>query len=162
VTRGLGELDVLWRTSETMRVRDVLEALTRERAPAYTTVMTVLDNLHRKGWVVRHMVGRAYRYEPTTTKDEAAARALRELLDSAGDPEAVLMHFAKSVSARESEVLRKAPAALGAAGRVAFRTAGGHGAGVLRAAADVSRPVGGRYRGTTADRRPQLEQRRSP
>lgn len=111
--RGLGELeaavmDVLWRTSEPARVRDVLEALTRDRALAYTTVMTVLDNLHRKGWVVRHMVGRAYRYEATTTKEEAAARALRELLDSAGDPEAVLMHFAKSVSPRESEVLRKA------------------------------------------------------
>ncbi|XVV06675.1 BlaI/MecI/CopY family transcriptional regulator [Actinosynnema sp. CA-248983] len=111
--RGLGELesavmDVLWHASDALRVRDVLEALTWERALAYTTVMTVLDNLHRKGWVVRHMAGRAYRYEAVTSKEEAAAHALRELLDSAGDPEAVLMHFAKSVSPRESEVLRKA------------------------------------------------------
>ncbi|KOX33479.1 penicillinase repressor [Saccharothrix sp. NRRL B-16348] len=111
--RGLGELetaimDVLWRTSESQRVRDVLETLSEERTLAYTTVMTVLDNLHRKGWVVRHMVSRAYRYQAAMTRDEAEAKALRELLDTAGDPEAVLMHFARTVSPRESEVLRKA------------------------------------------------------
>ena len=111
--RGLGELetaimDVLWRTSEAQRVRDVLEALSEERTLAYTTVMTVLDNLHRKGWVVRHMESRAYRYQAAMSRDEAEAKALRELLDTAGDPEAVLMHFARTVSPRESEVLRKA------------------------------------------------------
>jgi predicted transcriptional regulator len=111
--RGLGELeaavmDVLWRASGPQRVRDVLEELTRGRRLAYTTVMTVLDNLHRKGWVQREMDGRAYRYRPSATREEATARALRDLLDASGDAEAVLLHFAKSVSERESAVLRGA------------------------------------------------------
>jgi predicted transcriptional regulator len=111
--RGLGALeaaimDVLWRVPGPHRVRDVREQLTSRRPLAYTTVMTVLDNLHRKGWVDREMDGRAYRYVPSTTRAEATARALRDLLDASGDVEAVLMRFARSVSERESAVLRDA------------------------------------------------------
>ncbi|GAA1297200.1 BlaI/MecI/CopY family transcriptional regulator [Pseudonocardia xinjiangensis] len=112
--RGLGELeaavmDVLWSSPEPPhRVRDVLEELTPQRKLAYTTVMTVLDNLHRKGWVQREMDGRAYRYRPSATREEVTARALRDLLDASGDVETVLLHFARSVSERESAVLRDA------------------------------------------------------
>ena len=111
--QGLGELEtavmeVLWRHTGPLRVRDVLEALSTQRKLAYTTVMTVLDNLHRKGWVTRELDGRAYRYVAKTGREDAVAQALRELLDSATDPESVLLKFARSVSARESEVLRKA------------------------------------------------------
>jgi predicted transcriptional regulator len=111
--RGLGELeaavmDVLWRLPGPLRVRDVLEQLAPHRKLAYTTVMTVLDNLHRKGWVQREMDGRAYRYLPCASREEVTARALRDLLDSSGDVEAVLLHFARSVSERESAVLRDA------------------------------------------------------
>jgi predicted transcriptional regulator len=70
--------------------------------------MTVLDNLHRKGWVQREMDGRAYRYRPTATREEATARALRALLDASGDAEAVLLQFANCVTERESQVLRRA------------------------------------------------------
>ncbi len=111
--QGLGHLeaavmDVLWRATEPIRVRDVLDALAPQRTPAYTTVMTVLDNLHRKGWVVRQLDGKAYRYQPSRTREEAAAQALRDVLDAAGDAEAVLLHFAHSASKRELAVLRKA------------------------------------------------------
>ena len=110
---GLGDLeaavmDVLWRTAEPMRVREVLEELNQSRKLAYTTVMTVLDNLHRKDWVARELDKRAYRYRATTSRAAAAARALREVLDSTGDPESVLLHFAESVSPEESDILRKA------------------------------------------------------
>lgn len=111
--RGLGELeaavmDVLWRAEAPLKVRDVLDRLDTGKPLAYTTVMTVLDNLHRKSWVVREMDGRAYRYRPAHSRAEAAARALRAVLDSSGDAEAVLLHFARSVSDQESDVLRKA------------------------------------------------------
>ncbi len=111
--RGLGELesavmDILWAAPGPMRVRDVLEGLAPGRTLAYTTVMTVLDNLHRKGWVQREMQGRAYRYRPTASREEVTARALRSLLDSSGDAEAVLLHFVRSVSDREFTVLRDA------------------------------------------------------
>ncbi|MEU0470520.1 MULTISPECIES: BlaI/MecI/CopY family transcriptional regulator [Amycolatopsis] len=109
---GLGDLesavmDVLWGTPEPVKVREVLERLDTPRQLAYTTVMTVLDNLHRKGWVQRELDGKAYRYEPALGREEAAARALRGILDSSGDPEAVLLHFAQSVSEEEVDVLRK-------------------------------------------------------
>ncbi|MEU0510983.1 MULTISPECIES: BlaI/MecI/CopY family transcriptional regulator [Amycolatopsis] len=109
---GLGDLesavmDVLWRTAEPIKVRQVLEQLDTPRQLAYTTVMTVLDNLHRKGWVERELDGKAYLYEPALSREEAAARALRGILDSSGDPEAVLLRFAQSVSADEVDVLRK-------------------------------------------------------
>jgi predicted transcriptional regulator len=102
-------MDVLWSSPEPPhRVRDVLEELTPQRKLAYTTVMTVLDNLHRKGWVQREMDGRAYHYRPSATREEVTARALRDLLDASDDVETVLLHFARSVSERESAVLRNA------------------------------------------------------
>jgi predicted transcriptional regulator len=111
--QGLGELearvmDILWSASEPLAVRDVLGHMTSERELAYTTVMTVLDNLHRKGLVEREKAGRAYRYRPTSSREERAAHLLRDLLNDVPDPQAVLLHFARIVSDEESDVLRKA------------------------------------------------------
>ncbi|ROP37250.1 BlaI/MecI/CopY family transcriptional regulator [Saccharothrix texasensis] len=110
---GLGELeaavmDVLWRAPEPVKVRDVLDRLDTGKQLAYTTVLTVLDNLHRKGWVQRELVGKAYHYEATTSRAEAAANAVRELVNASGDPDGVLLHFARSASEHETELLRKA------------------------------------------------------
>lgn len=110
--RGLGELekavmDVLWRADTPLKVRDVLELLNTGKDLAYTTVLTVLDNLHRKQWVGRERAGKAYLYRPTLSMAEAAANSLREVLDASGDPESVLLHFTQSMTPRESEVLRK-------------------------------------------------------
>ncbi len=110
--QGLGELegaamDALWQSGTPMSVREVLTELNRSRQLAYTTVMTVLDNLHRKGWVARELDRRAYRYTPREDRQEAASRAVRELLESSGDPEAVLLHFAQSASDEETAVLRR-------------------------------------------------------
>lgn len=57
---GLGEreatiMELLWSATEPVTVRDVLDRL--ERPLAYTTVMTVLDNLHNKGHVTREKSG---------------------------------------------------------------------------------------------------------
>ncbi|MEU6642832.1 BlaI/MecI/CopY family transcriptional regulator [Saccharomonospora sp. NPDC046836] len=110
---GLGELEtavmnVLWDVDEPIKVRDVLERLNTGKTLAYTTVMTVLDNLHRKGWTAREQHGKAYYYQPSYSREEASARALREVLDSSADPKAVLMHFVASVSDEETDLLRTA------------------------------------------------------
>jgi predicted transcriptional regulator len=110
---GLGQLeaavmDVLWRAATPLRVREVMDRLAPQRTLAYTTVMTVLDNLHRKDWVVRHLEGKAYRYQPARSREEAGARAIRELLDATGDPAAVLLYFTRSASERELAALRQA------------------------------------------------------
>jgi predicted transcriptional regulator len=110
---GLGDLeaavmDVLWSSHTALKVREVCDRLATGKDLAYTTVMTVLDNLHKKQWVGRERFGKAYRYWPLLTRQEAAVRALRSVLDESGDPEAVLLHFTRSVSDRESRLLRKA------------------------------------------------------
>lgn len=111
--RCLGELEaavmrVLWESSEPIKVREVLERLDTGRSLAYTTVLTVLDNLHRKGWVERERDGRAYRYEARHTREEAAARTLHQVLAVSGSPDAVLAHFAASISDEQAEALQAA------------------------------------------------------
>lgn len=101
-------MDVVWKTGEPMTVRDVLKSLPASRDLAYTTVMTVLGNLHRKGMVVRATAGRAYSYVATSTRQEVAAASLREILDATDDPHSVLLHFASTASQEESDVLRDA------------------------------------------------------
>lgn len=110
---GLGELeaavmDVLWHAREPLKVRQVWERLDTGKQLAYTTVLTVLDNLHRKDWVTREFEGNAYRYQPTISRAEAAANAVRDVLIASGDPEAALLHFAQSATEEESAVLRRA------------------------------------------------------
>lgn len=90
-----------------MRVRDVMGAMESPRPLAYTTVMTVLDNLHSKQWVTRERVGRAYRYRPRLSKADAVTEALRGVLEQSDDAEAVLLHFAQSTSDGESDALRR-------------------------------------------------------
>jgi predicted transcriptional regulator len=102
-------MDILWSAQdEPLRVRDVLERLPTEPARAYTTVMTVLDNLHRKEWVVRHSDGRGYRYQPAQPRAQVAAQAIRDVLDSVDDAEAVLLHFAQNATEHEVAALRRA------------------------------------------------------
>jgi len=111
--RSLGQLEsavmqLLWAADEPVSVRDVLEDLNRERALAYTTVMTVLDNLHEKQLVTRVKQGRAYLYSATSTRAEHTAALLDEVLASTGgaDRGATLMHFVGRMDAEEVAQLR--------------------------------------------------------
>lgn len=111
--RQLGELEAavmerLWAWERPVVVREVLEDLQRDRAIAYTTVMTVLDNLHRKGFVVREKDGRAYRYRPTHTREEHTAAVLDQVLSRSQDRGAALLHFVEKMSADEIARLREA------------------------------------------------------
>ena len=61
-------MDVLWARSAPTSVRDVHEALVGDREIAYTTVMTVLDRLAKKGIVRRKLDGRAWLYLPAKSR----------------------------------------------------------------------------------------------
>lgn len=101
-------MQVLWSADDALRVREVMERMDSPRPLAYTTVMTVLDNLHTKGMADRSRDGRAYAYRAAKTRPEFGAELLRQVLDTSGDPESVLLHFAQSASAEESKFLRSA------------------------------------------------------
>lgn len=111
--RQLGSLENevmqrLWDAAEPVAVRDVLDDLRRDREIAYTTVMTVLDNLHRKHMVVRSKRGRAYVYSPTQSREERTADLMGELLADvgAGDRGVALLRFVEQMSSREVAELR--------------------------------------------------------
>src|SRR6202050_2380876 len=96
--RGFGDLEAVimhrvWDHDGPFTVRELFDELARERAIAYTTVMTTMDNLHRKGWLARVKEGKAYRYTATASRDEYSARLMREALDSGGGTPGVLGPF---------------------------------------------------------------------
>ena len=109
--RGFGELESVimhrvWDHGLPVTVRELFDELQHERVIAYTTVMTTMDNLHRKGWLARVKEGKAYRYTATASRDEYSARLMREALDGGGDTQAVLSHFVAQMDGEESELLR--------------------------------------------------------
>jgi predicted transcriptional regulator len=75
---------------------------------AYTTVLTILDRLERKGLVRRIREGRAHRYVATATRESYTASLMHEALDGVPDPEAVLVRFTETVTADEAAALRAA------------------------------------------------------
>jgi predicted transcriptional regulator len=102
-------MDRLWvRAGEPTKVRELFEELSRERDIAYTTVMSTMDNLHRKGWLDRRRDGKAFRYWPTVTREERSAQVMREALHDGGRAEVVLAHFVEQIGPEESERLRVA------------------------------------------------------
>jgi predicted transcriptional regulator len=109
--RGFGELEsvimqMVWDQGRPVTVRELFDELAQERAIAYTTVMSTMDNLHRKGWLARTKDGKAYRYTATASREEYSARLMQEALAVGGDTEAVLTHFIAQIGGTESEVLR--------------------------------------------------------
>ena len=115
--RQLGELeavvmDRLWTREEPALVRDVLEDLQPGRSLAYTTVMTVLENLYRKGFVRRAKDGRAYRYAATQSREAHTAELMGEVLSGSRDRGAALLHFVEQMPAEELADLRRALADL--------------------------------------------------
>ena len=75
-------MDVLWNSPAALSVRDVQAELAGERALAYTTVMTVMDRLAKKGQLARELDGRAWRYRPSQSWAELAADEIVTLLES--------------------------------------------------------------------------------
>jgi predicted transcriptional regulator len=73
-------LKALWSLREA-NVKDVQRALAESRQLAYTTVMTLLERLVRKGAVARRKAGRAFLYAPQVTRESMRQRALKEFLE---------------------------------------------------------------------------------
>ena len=86
-------LKALWSLEEG-NVKAVREIVAQTRPLAYTTIMTVLDRLVRKGKLKRRKVGRAFVYSPEMSRDAMRHAAVRELVDGFFDgSEAALAAF---------------------------------------------------------------------
>ncbi len=81
---SLGSLEkeimaVIWREKKTT-VREVLESLRKRRVIAYTTVMTVMHNLYKKGFLKRHKVEKYYRYDPQVFEKDLVSQSISQAL----------------------------------------------------------------------------------
>lgn len=102
-------MDRLWTADRPLSVRDVMELLAQDRALAYTTVMTVMDRLWRKGMLTRaEGSGRAFVYVPARTRADHNAALMAEVLADSNDAAATLVRFAEQVSAEEAAQLQEA------------------------------------------------------
>jgi predicted transcriptional regulator len=102
-------LDAMWRQTLPATVRDVQASFPKS---AYTTLMTTLDRLHKKGVLARVKSGRAFVYEPKYARKELeirlAARSVEELLGAARGRtalEPLLSCFVDAVSERDRLLL---------------------------------------------------------
>ena len=103
-----------WRVLETLWNR-ATEASVRDLQPefseiAYTTLMTTLDRLYRKGVLLRTKQGRAFFYQPRLTRPEfESARVANALLVALKGDDASLVplmsYFVEAVSDRDHELL---------------------------------------------------------
>lgn len=90
-------MEVVWRASEPLPVRRVLDELNERRSQplAYTTVMTVMNRLLAKGALARHGQRRRYLYQATAT--DAAGIAVHDVIRNHGD--AAVAHFLEAARA---------------------------------------------------------------
>lgn len=106
--RELDVMAVLWRNGNGT-VAEVRDALPDDLA--YNTVLTVLRTLQEKGYVRPVAEGRAHRYVPTVTQEQAGKTVLARVLDKvfAGSTESLLTQLVsdRAVSPDELRRLRK-------------------------------------------------------
>jgi predicted transcriptional regulator len=101
-------MESLWAAERPLLVREVVEALRPGRTLAYTTVMTVLDNLHGKGWLTRERDGRAWRYSPAVSRQAYTAELMNAALATSSDRAGALARFVERIDADDAEALAAA------------------------------------------------------
>jgi BlaI family transcriptional regulator, penicillinase repressor len=89
-------MNTLWPIGEGT-VREIRDLLAPRRPRAYTTIMTIMDRLTRKGIVERRKVGRAYIYRPNLSAEDARSQALGQVVENyfGGSKEALIAQLGR-------------------------------------------------------------------
>lgn len=100
-------LDALWARADAATVRDLAPSFA---GVAYTTLMTTLDRLHRKGVLLREKDGRRFLYRPRLARHElltsVAGDALTAILGPRGDElRPMVSFFVDAVRREDRDVL---------------------------------------------------------
>ena len=99
-------VELLWASGKPLAARELVVTL---KGLAYTTIMTTLERLHRKGLVVRHRRGRAFAYQPRWSRSELVKRdfssRVTELLAAKEGTSALLLAFVQSVGEHDIALL---------------------------------------------------------
>jgi predicted transcriptional regulator len=110
---ALGDLEaavmkVVWEAAEPLTVEAVRQALEKSgRKTAYTTVMTTMARLHKKGLLERKLEGKAYHYRAALTEDEFARTVARAAIDGVLGTfsEPAVAYFVEALSERDPRQL---------------------------------------------------------
>ncbi|MCW2601166.1 MAG: transcriptional repressor, CopY family [Frankiales bacterium] len=100
-------METLWNAPAPLTGRQVADALDSHDL-AYTTVLTVLSRLKKKGLLSRDATARAHTYAAVASREDHVAVLMQQALGHADDRQAALQHFARSVTPAEADALRRA------------------------------------------------------
>jgi predicted transcriptional regulator len=99
-------MDVIWAGEVDVTVRDVLNTRAA-KGLAYTTVMTILDRLWKKGYLSRRRRGRAFAYRARIDRETYLESLMEEVFANASDRREVLLGFVKGATDDELAELRR-------------------------------------------------------
>jgi predicted transcriptional regulator len=111
---GLGELELeilktVWQFPGST-VQELTERLAEERNCARTTVLTVVQRLHGKGFLRRKKVGGVFRYSPTEERGVVLTRLIgqfvEKVLDGSAAPFLAYLADTKDLTDEQAEQLR--------------------------------------------------------
>lgn len=101
-------MEAMWRQEREVSVRDLLAVL--DSRVAYTTLMTTMDRLYRKGLFARRKEGRAFLYSPRITRQQLRVGLVESVITSllggrGSDPQPVLSCIVDAVGQQDRELL---------------------------------------------------------
>jgi len=103
-------MEVLWGDAPAT-VAEVVESLSRKSPVAYSTVLTTMRILERKGYLTHKKEGRAFLYSPLVNRGEARSNVLRYMLSKFfnNSPELLMLNILKEekIDTRELQRLKK-------------------------------------------------------
>ena len=103
-------MEVLW-DKGTATVAEVAETLAGKDGSAYTTILTMMGILRVKGYLSCRKRGRAHVYTPRVAREDAARKAVRQLLTKffAGSPGELVLSFLRdeAISPDELDALKR-------------------------------------------------------
>jgi len=110
---GFGELeqaimDIVWATDRPVTGREVVDQLAQSRPVVYTTVLTVMDRLARKGLLEKQPTGKAHTYQAVQSRETYTAQRMASLLGASGNPATVLLRFVQQLPPDHADKLRTA------------------------------------------------------
>jgi len=99
-------MEVIWKQGE-VTIRDVYDFIRQQRDLAYTTVMTVVHNLHRKGILKQRLDGKTHYYMAVQSRSQFVESKVGELLDALLEDftEPALAHLINRLSKTDNEKL---------------------------------------------------------
>jgi BlaI family transcriptional regulator, penicillinase repressor len=87
-------LERLWDLGEAT-VHEIIDRHPQKPKPAYTTILSVMQNLEKLGWVEHRKEGRSYTYKPAVSREETGVRSIKQTINQLlnGDKRAFMQHL---------------------------------------------------------------------